>query len=215
MEALELEAQIREEKGKGHASRLRKQGLLPCVLYGTEIDTIPLTVKTNDLDRIIKEGGPNALIKVKVGSKEYITLVREIQTSPVIREYLHADLQRISLKDKLQTSVPLQIVGEAPGISEGGILQQVLREVEVECLPTDIPDVVEVDISNLGFGDSVTVADLNAGQGVEILTDPETAIVSIVALQAEEKPAEVEGEGREEAAEPQEPARVGEKKDEE
>jgi len=207
MEALELQAQVREEKGKGYARKLRREGLLPCVLYGSEIDSIPLTVKTAELDRVIREGGPNALIKVKVDGKEYITIVREVQNHPVTKDYLHADLQRISLKEKLQTLVPLQFVGESPGVEQGGVLQHLLREVEVECLPTEIPEFVEVDISNLGFGESLTVADLSAGPGVDIITDPETLVVSIVAPETEEEPAEGEAEAE---PEPKEPARVGE-----
>lgn len=202
MEALELQAQIREEKGKGHAARLRREGKLPCVLYGKEIETIPLTINSSDLERILKNAGPNALIKVKVGRKEYISLVREIQTHPVNKEYLHADLQQISLKEKLQTTVPLQIVGESPGVQEGGVLQQPVREIDVECLPTDIPDAVEVDISQLGFGESIFVGDLKAIPGVEILTDPETLIISVVAPEAEEEPAEAAGEGEGEAEAP-------------
>lgn len=211
MEALELEAQIRTEKGKGHTAKLRREGLLPCVLYGSEINSIPITVKTGDLDRIMKVGGPNALIKVKVDSKEYITLVREIQTHPVAKEYLHADLQQVSLKEKLQTLVPLHIIGEAPGVADGGILQQVHRELEVECLPTDIPDFIEVDVSGLGFGDSLTVADLKAGEGVDILNDLDTVVVSIVAPKAEE---ELEEEAEVEGEELQEPVRIGEEEEE-
>jgi large subunit ribosomal protein L25 len=201
MEALELVAQVREEKGKGHAAKLRRDGLLPCVLYGSEIDAVPMSVKTAELDRIIKEGGPNALIKVKLNANEYITLVREIQSHPVTKEYLHADLQRISMKEKLQTLVPLRIVGEAPGVNKGGILDQMHREVEVECQPTDIPEYIEVDISSLGFGESLTVAELSVGSGVEIITDPDAVVVSVVAP-AEEPAEEAEGEA--------EPARVGE-----
>lgn len=213
MEALELQAQVREEKGKGPAAKFRRDGLLPCVLYGSEIDAMPLIVKAGELDRIIKEGGSNALIKVKVDNQEYITLVKEVQSHPVTKDYLHADLQSISLKEKLQISVHLQIVGEAPGVELGGILQQQLREVEVECLPTDIPETVEVDISSLGFGDSLTVADLSVTEGVEIITDFDTMVVSIVAPQAEEEEVDEDGVEAEEVL--QEPARVGEEGDEE
>lgn len=202
MEALELKAQVREEKGKGHAARLRREGQLPCVLYGSEIETLPLTVNTSDLERILKNAGPNALIKVKVGRKEYISLVRDIQTHPVNKEYLHADLQQISLKEKLQTTVPLQVVGESPGVRDGGMLQQAVREIEVECLPTDIPDSIEVDISELAFGDSIFAGDLKAGPGVEILAEPDMLVISVVAPQAEEEPAEAAGEGEAEAEAP-------------
>jgi large subunit ribosomal protein L25 len=211
MEAFELVAQIREEKGKSNAARLRRDGLLPCVLYGSEIDAIPLTVKTAELDRILREGGANVLIKVKVDSQEYITLVREVQYHPVAKDYLHADLQRISMKDKLQTFVPLVIVGESPGVEQGGVLQQQQREVEVECLPTNIPEYIEVDISELDFGESITAQDLNAGPDVEIITEADTVIVSVVAPQAEEEPAEDEGAEVETA----EPERIGEEEKEE
>ena len=215
MEALELHAQVREEKGKGPAAKFRREGLLPCILYGSEIDAMPLTVKASELDRIIREGGPNALIKVKVDNQEYITLVREVQSHPVTKDYLHADLQSISLKEKLQILVPLQIVGEAPGVEMGGVLQQQLREVEVECLPTDIPEVVDVDISSLGFGETLTVADLSVGEGIEIITDMDTVVVSIVAPQVEEEPAEEDEAVEAEGAAPQEPERVEEEEDEE
>lgn len=213
MEALELQAQVREEKGKGSAAKFRRDGLLPCVLYGSEMDTMSLTVKAGELDRIIREGGHNALIKVKVDNQEYITLVKEVQSHPVTKDYLHADLQSISLKEKLQIFVPLQIIGDAPGVELGGILQQHLREIEVECLPTDIPEIIEVDISSLGFGDSLTVADLSVTEGVEIITEADTMMVSIVAPQAEEE--EVEEDGLETEETLQEPARVGEEEDEE
>lgn len=210
MEAFELIAQIREEKGKSSAARLRRDGLLPCVLYGSEVEAMPLTVKTAELDRIIRDGGANVLIKVKVDSQEYITLVREVQYHPVAKDYLHADLQQISMKDKLQTFVPLVIVGESPGVDQGGVLQQQHREVEVECLPTDIPEYLEVDISELDFGESITVEDLNAGSGVEIITEADTVIVSVVAPQTEEEPAEEEAE-----VEATEPERIGEEEEEE
>lgn len=200
MEAFELQAQIREEKGKGHAAKLRKEGLLPCVLYGSEIDAVSLTVKTNDLEKILKEAGPNALIKVKVGSKEYISLVKEIQTHPVLKDYLHADLHQISLKEKLQTMVPVHLIGDAPGVNEGGILQQALREIEVECLPTNIPEAIEVDISGLGFGDHITLGSLDAGSGVEIIGDPDAVVVSVVAAHEERAEAEVEAVEEEEPA---------------
>ncbi len=209
MDVYELRAQVRDEKGKSNAARLRREGLLPCVLYGSEVDTIPLTVNTSELERIIREGGNNVLIKVIVDSQEYITLVREVQLHPVVKDYLHADLQRISMKEKLQTLVPLLIVGESPGVEQdGGILQQQYREIEVECLPTDIPDRVEVDISELGFGESITVADLNAGDGVEIITDADEVVVSVVAPHVEEEPVEEEEVDAEAGA--AEPERIGE-----
>lgn len=214
MDVFELQAQVREETGKSNAARLRRDGLLPCVLYGSEVDTIPLTVKTAELMQIIREGGHNVLIKVKVDSEEYITLVREVQLHPVAKDYLHADLQWISMKDKLQTLVPVLIVGVAPGVEhEGGVLQQQLREVEVECLPTDIPDHVEVDISELGFGESLSVEDLVVGPGVEFITEPDEVVVSVVAVQVEEEPEEDDDELEED--ELMEPERIGEEDDDE
>ena len=215
MEALELEAQIRDNAGKGYAKRLRQDGLLPCVFYGAEVDgSIPITVKVNELEKIVKDAGANALIKLKVDGREYITLVRELQVHPVKRDLLHADLYQISMKEKLQTTVGLYISGEAPGVKEGGVLQQFLREVEVECLPINIPDHIVVDVSGLGFGESVSVSDLVVGDDVEILTDPETTVVSVVAAQAVEEPEEAEDVEAEEGAEEAEAAEEPQEGDE-
>jgi len=208
VEALDLEAQIRENKGKGYAKRLRRGGYLPCVLYGPEIESLPLKVEAKELEKIINNAGEKALIKLKVNDKEYITMIRELQHHPVKDEMLHADLYQVSLKEKLETEVPLLITGEAPGVKEGGVLQQFLRGVEIRCLPTNIPDYIEVDVSNLEFGESITVGDLKAEEGIEILTDPATTIVSVVSVKVEEEPEEAEAEeeaeeaeGREETAE--------------
>ena len=214
MEALELKAELREDKGKSYARKIRREGFLPCVLYGSDTETLPLAVKTKDLDKVIKRGGDNVLIKVKVDGKEYNTLLREVQRHPVKDELLHADLYSISLREKLTTTVELQVVGDAPGAEEGGVLQQALREVEIECLPANIPDYIEVDVSNLHFGESMNAGDLDPSEGVEILTDPEETVVSVVAVREEvEEPVEVEEEELEEGEVPED-AEEGEDREE-
>jgi len=210
MEALALEAKIRENKGKGYAKKIRREGLLPSVLYGPEVETLPLQVQTRELEKIINKAGERALIKLKVDGKEYMTLIREIQRSPVKGEILHADFYQVSLKEELETQVPIVFVGESPGIKEGGVLQHLLRELDIKCLPTKIPEHIEVDISGLGIGDSVTVGDLKVSEDIEILNDPDTVIASVVAVSAAEveeeaEDAEGEAEGEKEGAEKEAP----------
>ncbi|NLJ99804.1 MAG: 50S ribosomal protein L25/general stress protein Ctc, partial [Clostridia bacterium] len=218
MDTLNLEAQVREDKGKGFVKKLRREGFLPGVLYGLDVETLPVTVNVRDLSRILRSAGENALIRLEVNGKEHITLVRELQRHPVRGDLIHVDFFQISLKEKLETVVPLRIVGESPGVrNEGGILQQMLREIDVRCLPTEIPEYIEVDISNLGFGENIVVGDLEGFGDIELLADPDTALAAVVAPHEEEEEEveeideedegaaeegeEEEGEGEEEEAE--------------
>jgi len=194
MEALALEAKVREKTGKEYAKKIRREGMLPSVLYGPEVETLPLQVQTRDLERIINQAGERALIKLKVNDKEYMTLIREIQRGPVKGEILHVDFYQVSLKEELETEVPVVFVGESPGIKEGGVLQQFLRELEIRCLPTKIPEHIEVDISGLGIGDSITVGDLKVSEDIQILNDPDTVIATIVAVTVAEEELEEEAE---------------------
>ena len=135
MDTLNLEAQVREDKGKGFVKKLRREGFLPGVLYGLDVETLPVTVNVRDLSRILRSAGENALIRLEVNGKEHITLVRELQRHPVRGDLIHVDFFQISLKEKLETVVPLRIVGD-PGVrNEGGIPQQMLRKLM--WMPTD------------------------------------------------------------------------------
>jgi large subunit ribosomal protein L25 len=198
MEAVELKAQYREDTGKGRVKRLRAQGLVPCVIYGKDIESKSIAVKDNELEKLINKHGENCLIKLFLGEngeeKEYLTLVRDIQRHPIKNQYTHLDFYNVSMKDKLYTTVTVHLAGEPVGVKEGGILQHGARELEIRCLPINIPEYAEVDISNLSIGDNVSVADINLGDDVEIITEEETILATIVPPAIEKEDDEEETE---------------------
>ncbi len=201
-----LNAEIRDKSGKGYSRRLRSQGMVPAVLYGQDIENLTLTVNAKDLKKIIKNHGRNVLINLKVNDNENTVMLREIQKSIIKDDIIHADFFKISLKEKIEVTVPIVLLGDAVGIKDGGILQNQLRELSVKVLPTEIPDTIEIDISNLEFGEAVAVKDVEVAPEIELLNDPDEIIASVIApMEEEEEKAVLEEEGVEaEAAEAEE-----------
>jgi len=208
-----LKSDRRTEAGKGAARKLRRSGRIPAVYYGRGETPIPIAIGLKELEDIIhKSGGSNVIVDLKVegdGAGDRKAIIREIQRDPVEGSILHLDLQHISLTERITVEVPIVLVGTPIGVKDGGgILEHLLREVEVECLPTDIPSKLEVEVSGLNIGDSLHVSDLKADR-VTIKTEADRAIAAVVppTILEEVKPAE-------EAA-PAEPELVKEKKEEE
>lgn len=181
MERVKLKAEQRRETGKGVARKLRREGYIPAVIYGRNRESLPLKVEEVALKNKI---GGNAIFDLTIDGDEgtftETTMVKDVQRDVIKGDILHVDFQQISLDEKITISVPLSLEGVPAGVREGGVLQQLLREVEVECLPTNIPDYLEVDISELGVGDSLAVGQIVAPEGVEIVTPAEEIIASIV-----------------------------------
>lgn len=207
-----LQGERRSGVGKGVARKLRQGGRIPAVYYGRGEDPIALIVGLKDLQEVIdRADGSNVIVDLKVdgdGVADRKALIREIQRDPVGGHILHLDLQHISLTETIVVEVPIVLVGTPTGVKDGGgILEHLLRDVEVECLPTDIPSKLELDVSALNIGDSLHVSDLKA-ERVEIKTEAGRAIATVVppTVLEEAKPAE---EGA--AAEPE---LVKEKKEE-
>ena len=191
-----LKGERRTGVGKGVARKLRQTGSIPAVYYGRGEEPIALTVVLKDLQEVIERAeGSNVIVDLKMdgdGAGDKKALIREIQRDPVGGHILHLDLQHISLTERIVVEVPVVLVGTAIGVKDGGgILEHLLREVEVECLPTDIPSKLEVDVSALNIGDSLHVSDLKADR-VEILTEADRAIATVVppTVLEEAKPAE-------------------------
>jgi len=181
VERIELRAKIREKTGKGPSRRLRREGLIPAVLYGRGRETRHLTLALPDLHRVLAtEAGKNPIIALKVGDETDTAILREIQVDPVRREFLHVDLCQISLEERLTAEVPIILSGESTGVASGGVLQQGLWELEVECLPTELPEHVEVDVSGLEIGGSIHVSELGLPEGITILTRPEQTVASVI-----------------------------------
>jgi large subunit ribosomal protein L25 len=210
MKEIVLKARHREKGGKEYAKKLRRGGFIPAVLYGPETPVLTLEIETKSFQALLRGGlGENVIVTLLLDEKEdgqRKVLIREIQRDPVKGDILHVDFHQISLTKKLTIEVPIHLVGTPEGVNEGGILQHVLRELEVECLPTAIPEKIEVDVSSLKIGDSFHVADLKV-ENAEILSDPKSSVVTVVPPTVFKEP-EVAAAVTEE-----EPEVIGEKKE--
>jgi large subunit ribosomal protein L25 len=213
MKEVQLEVKVRKEKGKGYARRIRRQGIIPAVLYGEGESSLSLEVEEKKFHEALSTEAENVIISLKVEegkkSKSKTVILKEAQHNPVSGNLLHADFQIISLKKELITRVPLVVKGESPGVKEGGILEHFLREVEIECLPSRIPANISIDISSFQIGDSLFVKDLRAPEGAKILDEPEKVILTIGAPTKVEEEVPPEEEKVEEGA--AEPEVIGEK----
>jgi large subunit ribosomal protein L25 len=204
MDMLTVQAQPRSVAGKGSARQLRRDGVTPAILYGGDGGPASLQVDSKEFVKVLHTGGEHAVVRLEVADNADIScnaMVKGIQWGPVKGELLHIDFLRIRIDEKIQTVVPVVTVGQAPGVTEGGLADQQLREVDVECLPLDVPEELRVDISSMGIGDSLHVSDLDVPGNVTVLTEAERAIITIVAPRlAVEEEEEAEAE---EGAEPE------------
>src|SRR5215831_1947359 len=189
MEMRELTIQRRDGTGKGAAKRLRRAGHVPAILYG---GTSPLNVAVapRDVLRLIHgHEGSTQLLKVSFADSgdSMMAIIRSIQFDPVSEDLIHVDFQEVAMDRPIQVSVAVHHVGEAIGVRESqGILEMILREVQVSCLPADIPEVLEADVTPLGINGVLTVKDLKVPEGVRILNDPNQAVVTVAPPAAEE-----------------------------
>lgn len=188
MERLQVQATNRVDAPKGHLNRLRAQGMVPAIIYGQKEAPVLVTVNTKDITAIVQSaGGINTLVDLTVGGKKDTVMIKELTRDIILSErFTHVDFLRISLKNKLEVQVHVVLIGDAEGTKDGGIVQQPLREVALKCLPTDIPDSLELDITNLKVGESLSVADLTVPPGTEFITDASEAVVTIVASRVAE-----------------------------
>ena len=204
MERITINAEKRVEKGTGAARALRRDEMIPAILY-REGKSIPIKLPKKEMKTFFnKTLGVQVIVNLQfTDGDNKLALVKDYQIDPTKRELLHADFFEVSLTEKVKVSINIIPVGESVGIKrDGGILQHVLREIEIECLPDKIPANVEIDITELEIGQSFHVSDLKLEEGVEILTDPEEVILTIVAPVIEEV-APVEEAPAEEAEEPE------------
>lgn len=202
-----LKAEERKESGKGPARRSRSRGEVPAVLYGTGMETCALTVKLEELQDVLHStAGTNVLIDLQVarGKEEenHLVMIKEIQRHPFKNRLVHVDFMKVSRDEKVTTKVPIAFTGDevSGGLKAGGTLQHNLWEVEVECLPADIPEHVSADISDLEIGEHLSVTDLGTPPGVTILNDAEDTILTILAPRILEEAEVVEAPAEEEEA---------------
>ena len=220
MEQRQLEVVLRAGRGKEAARRVRREGKIPAVLYGRKTPTFHLAVKPEELKKILTSGAKeNTLIGLKVtgpGSDQVgapVVMLKDLQVHPLTQSYLHADFYAVAMDEKIEIDIPIRLVGKAEGVKLGGIQQLAMREIRIRCLPTEIPEFLDVDISPLKIGDSLHVRDLAPPEKFEFVTERNFTVASVVPPISEAKYEQIvsAGEGEREIAQPE---RIGEKKEE-
>ena len=213
MEQIDLKAQIRKTVGNGPARVLRREGKMPAVLYGPKIEPVLLSIDIKDLETILKEASVGSvLLKLQIQNGKTVShtaMIKELQTHPVSGKFLHVDFYEIDMQTKITVKIPVVAKGKSVGVEVGGLLQYVRRELEVLCLPTEIPEAIEVDISDLDIGDSIHVEDISLIGDIEIPAETNFTVVTILAPKVEEVVEEeelLEGEELEEGEEAAEEA---------
>ncbi|MFH1459809.1 MAG: 50S ribosomal protein L25 [Candidatus Omnitrophota bacterium] len=209
MERVTLNVKLREDTGKSAVKKIRQEGLIPAVVYAKKETPINLTVDRREFIKLLHKQGENAIIDLtlsqdKNSPENKTVLIKDIQFDTIKEEIFHVDFQQIKLTDKIRVHIPLRTQGDAdaPGVKEGGILEHILREIEIECLPTNIPKEILVDVSGLNIGNSVHVRDLKVDAGIKIIDDLEQVAV-LVKFAAEEKVEEEQPEEGEQITEPE------------
>jgi large subunit ribosomal protein L25 len=196
MAEIKLSAEVRGQIGKGPSRRARADGKVPATVYGKGMDALSISVDRRDfITAITSEAGMNQLLDIQVDDDSVLALTRELQRDPVRGTLLHADFVKVDRLTKVDIEVPLHLVGEANGVAnEGGILEQQLHELAIKCLPTEVPDFIEADVSALNIGDSLRVEDLSVSGDVEITVDVESVIALVSAPISEEELEALEAE---------------------
>jgi large subunit ribosomal protein L25 len=212
MKYVAIETQIRTKAGKGVARKLRHTGQTPGVLYGPKAETISLSVNTHKLNMLLNSAGGEPLLftlnlRSNGDSSSHTALIKDLQLHPVDDRIRHVDFYEVLMDKDVQVDVPITAVGKAKGVEvDMGVLEIIQRTVRISCLPLAIPRDIQIDVSDLGLGDAIHVADITPPEGVRLMDDPETTLMTIVASRAEEEEeeeeeTEIEVEEEEEEAE--------------
>jgi large subunit ribosomal protein L25 len=188
-----LEAKSREERGKNATRRLRAQGLVPVTVYGGGKDAASTSIVKREFAALLRTHGRNKIITLDFDGTTTPVKIADLQVDPIKGTLIHADLMRISLTEKTTFELTIKIVGESEGVkTHGGIMDVVTHSLEIRCLPTDLPDGIEVDVTSLGVGDHISVKDLEVSDKIEVLSDPDKVVVTIGAPRVEEEVVPVE-----------------------
>lgn len=214
MSELHIKANLRDTVGKAFAGRLRREGKVPCVLYGIEKDSIKLSVSRREFEKLISE--TRSVFVVDYESHKQRVIVKDIQYHPVQGDIIHVDLQRVKAGQEITVSLPLKFIGSAPGVKLGGLFQELRADLDISCLPKYMPDELEVDISGMNMGDTIHVSDL-AYEHITIKTDSHLSVCTVAApkMVEEEEEEGAEEEERDEDAEPEVITSKSRKEDEE
>lgn len=213
MDLIQLNAKLRDVKGKGAARKLRAGKQIPAIMYGAKTEPVMLSLDTGEFDKVIRDHGSTGLfmnLKVDGDNKgDQVVMLKEMQMDTFGLEYVHVDFHQIDMDTKVTVTIPVEATGISKGVKEGGLLQIIRRELDVVCKPADTPECIEVDITNLDIGDAVHVEDIDLGEMVEIPHEVNFTVVTIVPPVASDKDEVEEDELAEEVgitAEAEEPA---------
>lgn len=183
-----VNAKSRDDRGKNAARRLRREGFVPGIVYGGKGDNVAVAVDPKALQKVLRsEAGRNAILKLDIaGSGATNAILKGWQVDPIKETFLHADFYRIAMDVAIRVTVPIHIRGEARGVKvEGGILELIMREIEVECLPGDIPEHIDLDVSELGLNGAVRVSEVPISEKVKVLNNPDQIVVHVVSVKEE------------------------------
>ena len=202
-----LNVKVRTSNGKKGAKAVRNEGLIPAVLYGMEMEPVALRINHGDLKIALDtEAGVNTLLEINLDddkSSKVLSLIKDYQVDPISSDTLHIDFHSIDINEKIEVTVPINVSGRAKGVREGGNLEQLLREIELGCLPTNIPNSIEIDVTELEIGQSIYVRDLELGKDVEAIRSEDEMVVGVAAARAivEEEETTEEAAATEESSE--------------
>ncbi len=204
MDLIKLNANLRTTRGNGPARALRRENKMPAILYGPDMEPISVTIDKSDLEKAIKGSeGRQLLINLAIEGDEkspYAAMLKELQTHPISRDFLHADFYHISMDRKIRVNVPITVTGKSVGVEMGGMLQIIRRELEVLCYPNEIPDTIELDITSLDMGESLHIEEIEAQGDIEFPHDVDFTVLTILSPKgkdADEEADEAEGEEEE------------------
>lgn len=173
-----LKAEVRDGTGKGVARKLRAQGRVPGVLYGSGVEPTPIHMSGQDLRHLFHQ--QSSLVDLEVDGKTHLVIPRDVQRDHLHGRYVHVDFFAVSRTEKVTLTVEIRETGDAPGVKSGGVIEHHLRDVDILCMPGDVPDGIEANLSGLEIGDMLRVSDLIVPEGVEMLSDPDTPVISVV-----------------------------------
>ena len=214
MERIELQTTVRKSTGNSPARSLRRAGQIPAVLYGPKMETVLLSVNIKDLEQVFKQGNAfQVILNLVIQNGKKVTkaaMVKELQTHPVSGNFIHIDFYEIDMKRQINVMVPIITNGQSVGVENGGMLNIVRREIELLCLPGDIPEAIEIDITDLDIGDSIHIEDIPLGENVEVSADFNFTVVTVLSPTVEEEEVVEEEEAELEAGEEAEGGEVGE-----
>jgi large subunit ribosomal protein L25 len=224
MAEIVVSAKSRDDRGKNAAKRLRRSGMVPAVIYGGKGDNVAVAVDPKAIQKVLRsEAGRNTILKLDIaGQGAANAILKSWQVDPVKETFLHADFYRIAMDVAIRVTVPIHAVGEARGVkTDGGILELILRAIQVECLPGDIPERIDVEVSDLGINQSLRVSDVKVPAKVKVLEAPDQVVVHVVSVKEEVAPTAaaaaptVEGEAAAAPAAEPEVIKKGKKEEEE